>query len=158
MKNITFGKLLEKLLHLSNQKKSSLAKALGYDVSYISKWISGAMLPASKNIKNICEKTAKFVVDNATEIHKCEILAYYKLDINKYSSDESIIQYIQDMLNESYLFSSQKKANKNYIKVNDNFQTSNPKIYAGGDLIGGKGTVAWAARNGRDVAENILGE
>ena len=48
--------------------------------------------------------------------------------------------------------------NKNYIKVNDNFQTSNPKIYAGGDLIGGKGTVAWAARNGRDVAENILGE
>ena len=47
---------------------------------------------------------------------------------------------------------------KNYIKVNDNFQTSNPKIYAGGDLIGGKGTVAWAARNGRDVAQNILNE
>ena len=47
---------------------------------------------------------------------------------------------------------------KNYIKVNDNFQTSNPKIYAGGDLIGGKGTVAWAARNGRDVAKNIIGE
>ena len=37
-------------------------------------------------------------------------------------------------------------------------QTSNPKIYAGGDLIGGKGTVAWAARNGRDVAENIIEE
>ena len=45
---------------------------------------------------------------------------------------------------------------RNYIKVNDSFQTSNPKIYAGGDLIGGKATVAWAARNGRDVAENIL--
>ena len=47
---------------------------------------------------------------------------------------------------------------RNYIKVNDNFQTSNSKIYAGGDLIGGKGTVAWAARNGRDVAENIIEE
>ena len=47
---------------------------------------------------------------------------------------------------------------KNYIKINDNFQTSNPKIYAGGDLIGGKGTVAWAARNGRDVAKKILEE
>ena len=46
----------------------------------------------------------------------------------------------------------------NYIKVNDNFQTSNPKIYAGGDVIGGKGTVAWAARNGRDIAKNILDE
>ena len=47
---------------------------------------------------------------------------------------------------------------KNYIKINDDFQTSNSKVYAGGDLIGGKGTVAWAARNGRDVAEKILGE
>ena len=111
MVNMEFGKNIEKLIQFSGQKNYSLAKELGYDVSYISKWISGAMLPASKNIKNICEKTAKFVVDNATEIHKCEILAYYKLDINKYSSDESIIQYIQDMLNESYLFSSEKKAN-----------------------------------------------
>ena len=47
---------------------------------------------------------------------------------------------------------------KNYIKINDDFQTSNSKVYAGGDLIGEKGTVAWAARNGKDVAEKILGE
>ena len=45
---------------------------------------------------------------------------------------------------------------KKYIKVNEQFQTSNPKIFAGGDLAGGKGTVAWAARDGRDVASNIL--
>ncbi len=48
--------------------------------------------------------------------------------------------------------------NKNYIDVNDKFQTSNPKVYAGGDVVGGNGTVAWAARNGRDVAKNILEE
>ena len=130
MVNMQFGKNIEKLIQFSGQKNYSLAKELGYDVSYISKWISGTMLPASKNIKNICEKTAKFVVDNATEIHKCEILAYYKLDINKYSSDESIIQYIQDMLNESYLFSSQKKANKNYIKVGkENTEQCNSLLY-----------------------------
>lgn len=130
MVNVEFGKNIEKLIQFSGQKNYSLAKELGYDVSYISKWISGTMLPASKNIKNICEKTAKFVVDNATEIHKCEILAYYKLDINKYSSDESIIQYIQDMLNESYLFSSQKKANKNYIKVGkENAEQCNSLLY-----------------------------
>lgn len=130
MVNMEFGKNIEKLIQFSGQKNYSLAKELGYDVSYISKWISGAMLPASKNIKNICEKTAKFVVDNATEIHTCEILAYYKLDINKYSSDESIIQYIQDMLNESYLFSSQKKANKNYIKVGkENTEQCNSLLY-----------------------------
>lgn len=47
---------------------------------------------------------------------------------------------------------------RNNIKVNEKFQTSNPKIYAGGDLAGGKGTVAWAARDGRDASQNILGE
>ena len=49
-----------------------------------------------------------------------------------------------------------KLTNRNYVDVNENFETSNKKIYAGGDLIGGKGTVAYAARNGRDVANIIL--
>src|SRR5699024_2918649 len=40
-----------------------------------------------------------------------------------------------------------------YIEVNQNKQTSKEKIYAGGDLAGNKGTVAWAARAGRDAAE-----
>lgn len=41
------------------------------------------------------------------------------------------------------------------IEVNENYQTSNPKIYAGGDLAGVKGTVAWAAYSGREAAKNI---
>ena len=42
------------------------------------------------------------------------------------------------------------------ILVDENYQTSDKQIYAGGDLAGIKGTVAWAARSGRDVAENII--
>lgn len=46
---------------------------------------------------------------------------------------------------------------KNYIKINERFQTSNPKIFAGGDLNEhGKGTVAWAAKDGKIVAEEII--
>lgn len=41
------------------------------------------------------------------------------------------------------------------VYVNDNFQSSNSKIFAGGDLIGIKGTVAWAARSGRDASDCI---
>lgn len=41
------------------------------------------------------------------------------------------------------------------IEVNDSYQTSNPKIYAGGDLAGVKSTVAWAAYSGREAAKNI---
>ena len=43
-----------------------------------------------------------------------------------------------------------------YIEVNENKQTSNEKIFAGGDLAGEKGTVAWAAKSGRDAAKSII--
>ena len=42
------------------------------------------------------------------------------------------------------------------IKVNEKGQTSNQNIYAGGDLAGCKGTIACAARSGRDAAKNII--
>lgn len=46
--------------------------------------------------------------------------------------------------------------NKNgYIEVDENYRTSRMKVFAGGDLIGKKATVAWAARAGRDAAEEI---
>lgn len=43
-----------------------------------------------------------------------------------------------------------------YIKVDERYRTSNSKIYAGGDLIGQKATVAWAAKAGRDAAKSII--
>ena len=42
-----------------------------------------------------------------------------------------------------------------YIKVDENYKTSDDKVYAGGDLIGQKATVAWAAKAGRDAAKAI---
>lgn len=41
------------------------------------------------------------------------------------------------------------------IKVDENSMTSEEKIFAGGDLIGTKSTVAWAARSGRNAAYAI---
>lgn len=43
-----------------------------------------------------------------------------------------------------------------YIQIDENNKTSNPKIFAGGDIAGAKGTVAWAARSGRDAAKSII--
>jgi pyruvate/2-oxoglutarate dehydrogenase complex dihydrolipoamide dehydrogenase (E3) component len=45
---------------------------------------------------------------------------------------------------------------KGYIKVDENYETSMKNVYAGGDVIGSRATVAWAARTGRDVAEIIV--
>lgn len=42
------------------------------------------------------------------------------------------------------------------IEVDDNLRTSIKKVYAGGDITGGKATVAFAARAGRDAAYTII--
>ena len=47
---------------------------------------------------------------------------------------------------------------KGYIKVNEKNETSMKNVYAGGDVAGEKATVAWAARSGRNVAEQIIKE
>lgn len=43
-----------------------------------------------------------------------------------------------------------------YIKIDENMQTSISKVFAGGDIVGQKATVAWASKSGRDAAEKIL--
>lgn len=42
------------------------------------------------------------------------------------------------------------------IQIDEEYRTSNPKIYSGGDLAGIKGTVAWAANSGREAAKCIM--
>lgn len=49
-----------------------------------------------------------------------------------------------------------EKNEYSYIKIDENMQTSINKVFAGGDIVGQKATVAWAARSGRDAAEKIL--
>ena len=43
-----------------------------------------------------------------------------------------------------------------YINIDEKMQTSIPKAFAGGDVAGEKSTVAWAARSGRNAANNII--
>lgn len=43
-----------------------------------------------------------------------------------------------------------------FVKVDENNCTSDEKIFAGGNLVGAKATVAWAARSGRDAAMSIV--
>ena len=44
----------------------------------------------------------------------------------------------------------------NKIEIDNEYRTSNRKIFACGDLIEGKATVAWAAMSGREAAKNII--
>lgn len=48
-----------------------------------------------------------------------------------------------------------ERTKKGYIKVDEEYKTSITKVFAGGDIIGQKATVAFAAKAGRDAAFEI---
>ena len=45
---------------------------------------------------------------------------------------------------------------KKYVQVNENNQTSDEKVFAGGDVVGQNSTVAWDASDGKNVASKII--
>ncbi|MGN0323165.1 MAG: hypothetical protein ACI4DZ_08630 [Oliverpabstia sp.] len=75
-----FSKLLEYLMSVAELKNYTLAQQLQYDVSYISKWVSGRMLPAEKMEKKILEGISCCIVESATEEGKNTLLQEYSVD------------------------------------------------------------------------------
>ena len=117
LNNITFGNILENLLYISNQKKSSLANALGYDISYINKWISSKNLPSAKRINEICKSISDFIIDSLTESTHENLVNYFEIDINMEADD--LGDYIEKILKDSYLQevrSARDKSNQNIPK------------------------------------------
>lgn len=68
-----FSALLQKLIRISNVKLQVLADRMGYDVSYISKWQSGAKLPSSRNAEELFGKMAHFFAVNTEAAQQKEI-------------------------------------------------------------------------------------
>ncbi|MGN0399841.1 MAG: hypothetical protein ACI4EO_06905 [Blautia sp.] len=75
-----FSKLLEYLMSVTELKNATLAQELQYDVSYISKWISGRMLPAEKTEKKVLEGISKCIVESADEEARNNLLSDYQVD------------------------------------------------------------------------------
>lgn len=67
---MNFGSLLKAVLNLNDIKMYNLANALGYDKSYISKWVNGAKLPPSKEIDRLADSIAEFVTQECGDDRK----------------------------------------------------------------------------------------
>ncbi len=86
-----------------------------------------------------------------------ERLVPVNIENSNYQIDADYIIMALGSKVESYVKDLGLKTNKwGNIEVNEEYQTSNPKIYAGGDLAGTKSTVAWASYSGREAAKNII--
>ena len=88
-----------------------------------------------------------------------ERLVPVNIENSNYTIDTDYVVMALGSNVEQYVKNLGLKTNKwGNIEVNEKYQTSNPKIYAGGDLAGTKSTVAWAAYSGREAAKNIAQE
>lgn len=112
-KNNQFGKTLESLLLTSGVKNYTIAKALNYDVSYISKWISAAALPSRKNIDRIVSKTALTISEQGDQASLAELGR--QLGISEVYDKEILVKTIKERLTEAYFAASGYSHDEKYI-------------------------------------------
>ncbi|MCD8085849.1 MAG: hypothetical protein LUF28_05920 [Clostridiales bacterium] len=77
-----FSRLLEQLMSEAEIKNYTLAQELQYDVSYISKWISGRMLPAEKTERKVLSGISHCIVSAASEEGLANLRADYNIELN----------------------------------------------------------------------------
>lgn len=113
-KNNQFGRTLESLLLTSGVKNYTIARALNYDVSYISKWISAAALPSRKNIDRIISKTALIIAEQGDQAALSELSR--QLGIPGAEEDkETLARSIRERLTEAYFAASGYSHDEKYI-------------------------------------------
>ena len=83
-----FSKALKQLFEITALKKSALADEIGYDVSYVSHWISGTKKPSFKNNPELPNQIANFFVVRCDPTHRRALCQMLKIDVE---SDSSLV-------------------------------------------------------------------
>lgn len=107
----------------------------------------------NKEVKQIeCIKTELIKKEGDTRLSPVNIEgSNYKIDA------DYVVMAIGSTVDKNVISKLNLKTNnKGYIEINENYETSDEKVFAGGDLVGTKATVAWAAKSGREAAKKIL--
>ncbi len=74
-----FGNMLRQLIENNKTKANIVSEKLGYDPTYLSKWLTGKKLPSEKNIETICEKLSTILSTgkDSERIKDKLMVAYY---------------------------------------------------------------------------------
>lgn len=92
-----FSRLLEHLMLTAEIKNYTLAQDLQYDVSYISKWVNGRILPAEKVEKKVLAGISRCVVASASPEQQQDLMEDYQV-----SSSQDLETAIYDNLQAEY--------------------------------------------------------
>lgn len=114
------GDLLKVFIDYSGVTITELAKVIGYDRSYLSKWVNNREIPVENKWESICEKLASFFSENISDFDFQRILIdFYIEDQLKNTSKYEVLKYvINKCYTESSLnFSIQEEYNKSkYVR------------------------------------------
>jgi len=110
MDNQEFGRQLERLLFAANVKNRTIAQVLRYDVSYISKWISGKAVPSRKNASDICTAIVSAITENANSETTDKLVKAYGV-----SDPSHLEETIEKALLDAYYDSIGESADERYI-------------------------------------------
>ena len=103
-----FGEQLQEILSFFNLRYIEVAIAVGYDPSYISKWVRAVAVPASSALPNVCESLTKLIESKCKKRQISEFCAMHDAyqsvdDMEKAFNDPEILsanlyRLISDML------------------------------------------------------------
>lgn len=95
---MTFGRTLQELTGLCGVKRCNLAAALGYDPSYISRWINGIKLPALRNNDTLFDQLAVYLTENASDEVRERIAAQFALACKDVTDSEAFAAALSALL------------------------------------------------------------
>lgn len=101
MAHSAYAALLKHLLAFTDTKYTALSEAIDYDMSYISKWVNGARLPASRHIDRVNQDMARFFAGRAAG-QKREDALRKEFQLPLSASGEELVFQLYNLFNEAY--------------------------------------------------------
>ena len=133
-----------------------VAQRLGKTSTIIYRRLEENMPAYKMEIEDAKKEGVNFIFQkNVIKVEREDERLKLTLDDNSIFKTDYLIQAIGSYINKNALEDNIKMNEKELIDVDDNHETNIKNIFAGGDLTQNKSSVAWAIRNGRDVANEI---
>ncbi len=133
-----------------------VAKRLGKTSTIIYRRLEENMPANRSEIEEAKQEGINFIFQkNVTKVEREDERLKLTLDDNSIFKTDFLIQAIGSNINKNSLENNIAMNENELIDADNNHETNIKNVFAGGDLIQNKSSVAWAIRNGRDVANEI---
>lgn len=114
-------------------------------------------MPANRDeIEDAEHEGVKFIFQtNVIKILGEERVTEVECDTEKIIETDAVVMAIGSTPNESYLEDDLKRTEQGLVVIKENYETTIPNVFAGGDLVQKKATVCMAIKNGKEAALGI---